>query len=596
MTRDTSDTSPVTYVVNPDTLSSAFVMSRDMCLICLATCVTSDAFPAIDARRSRVTFAAPPRPGRVRGGQHLREDWALHVVNKRPARHPRIERRLAVVGMAAVVLLAAASCAADADSEEEATSTDGIDWIACEAGLECASVPVPLDWSTPDGEQITISVIRHPASNPEEKIGTLFVEPGGPGDTGVGLVRNSGDDIDLMGGGRFDVVGWDPRGTYGSSPVDCFSSEEEQAAFWDGASIPSTDAEAEAFAERMRDLAQRCREVMGPVLSHISTTETVRDLDHLRAMVGEETLTLMGLSYGTFVGQVYANMYPERVRAMLLDGVVEPVAYSGSAEERVLSGTAPTDAVFAEFLRLCEEAGPERCALAGHGESVADRVNGLFERVQQAPLPVPGSNPPAALSYSDLQVSSFAPLRDPSTWTGYAQILNAAAEGDPAELVAGAEIWRQPNSWAEATKSSAISCLDGPAERSIDEWPAVLSDFTSNSRMSGAVQGWWLWAPCAAGWPASATDVYTGPWDADTDVPILLIGTRHDPNTGYQNAVDVEQLLGNAVLLTHDGYGHLSFNDASACVEKARTAYLVDLEVPEAGTVCAADQKPFFSE
>lgn len=519
----------------------------------------------------------------------------------RAIRSPGIRRwsRLSTLIAATVTAVSVTtSCTAGTDPRPSDTPAGdaGIEWTSCNTGMECASVPVPLDWADPEGEQITLAVIRHPASKPDDKIGTLFVEPGGPGDTGVGLVRDSGDDIDAMGGGRFDVVGWDPRGTYASSPVNCFDTDADAAAFWDGASIPSSDAESQAFAERMRDLAQRCGEVMGPVLSHISTTDTVRDLDHLRELLGEETLTLMGLSYGTFVGEVYANMYPERVRAMLLDGVLEPVTYAESAEERVLSATASTDAVFDEFLRLCEEAGPDRCALAGHGESVADRVAALFDRVRQAPLPVPGSNPEAELVYSDLQVSSFSPLRDPTTWAEYAKNLNAAADGDPTALAAGAGIWREPGSWAEATKSSAISCLDGPARRSIDEWPAVLADFTANSRMSGAIQGWWLWAPCAAGWPASGADPYTGPWDAETDVPILLIGTRHDPNTNYQNAVDVEQLLGNAVLLTHDGYGHLSFNDASTCIEKARTAYLVDLEVPEPGTVCAADQKPFFYE
>lgn len=150
----------------------------------------------------------------------------------------------------------------------------------------------------------------------------------------------------------------------------------------------------------------------------------------------------------------------------------------------------------------------------------------------------------------------------------------------------------RPRAPAEAFRDSRISrCLPG---LSIDDWSEVLAELDANSRISGAVNGWWLWGPCAADWPASTDDRYTGPWDAETEVPILLIGTRHDPNTGYQNAVGSEKLLGNAVLLTHDGYGHLSFNDGSACIEAARTAYLVDLNVPEPGTVCEADKKPFF--
>jgi TAP-like protein len=121
----------------------------------------------------------------------------------------------------------------------------------------------------------------------------------------------------------------------------------------------------------------------------------------------------------------------------------------------------------------------------------------------------------------------------------------------------------------------------------------VIGDLTELSTMAGPIQGWWLWAPCASNWPARSDDRFTGPWDAKTSVPILLIGTRYDPNTGYQNAVRSEQLLGNAVLLTHEGYGHLSFKDVSQCVEDARVRYLVDLVTPRPGMVCQADHKPF---
>ncbi|MGC5225276.1 alpha/beta hydrolase [Micromonospora sp. DT81.3] len=520
----------------------------------------------------------------------------MPIKNSSPAPRLRSSRLLGIVALGTAVVFASSSCTAETDDPvpQESLSTTGIDWTSCGTGLECASVPVPLDWSDPDGEQITLAVIRYPASKPDEKIGTMFLNPGGPGQTGVGFVRDAGDDLDLMGSGRFDLIGWDARGTHASSPMHCFDSDADEAAFWEGVTIPSSDAEAEAYVDRMRDLAQRCGEVMGPLLSNISTADTARDMDHIRELLGEDKITYMGLSYGTLIGQFYANMFPEHVRAMLLDGVVGPVDYVKAAEARALQGSASSDGVFNEFLRLCDEAGPDRCALAGHGESAADRVDALFDRARQGPIPVPGSDPPTEVVYSDLQISSFSPLRDPTLWTKYAEDLEAAVEGDPSAIAEGAGEWRGPKSWAEATKSSAISCLDGPAERPIENWPEVLDELNANSRMSGAIQGWWLWAPCAADWPASTEDRYSGPWDAETEVPILLIGTRHDPNTGYQNAVSSEKLLGNAVLLTHDGYGHLSFNDASACIEEARTAYLVDLEVPEPGTVCEADKKPFF--
>ena len=178
------------------------------------------------------------------------------------------------------------------------------------------------------------------------------------------------------------MIGWDPRGTNASSPVKCFASDAEAATFWDGVAIPSTPEESTAYVARMKDLAQRCGEAMGPLLSHISTTDTVRDMDRLRELNGDETITYAGLSYGTMIGQMYANMYPDRVRAMMLDGVVYPLDYVTSAETRSTNDAAGTDQVFNQFLTLCDQAGPDKCALAGHGEPAAARVARLFAQVQ----------------------------------------------------------------------------------------------------------------------------------------------------------------------------------------------------------------------
>jgi pimeloyl-ACP methyl ester carboxylesterase len=528
-----------------------------------------------------------------------RSAWTPSPATTNPPSHTGRWRTVPVTATIAFALLVGACGGSDEapsaspDSAETGTPAPGIDWTSCGERLECARVPVPLDWDDPDGERIKLSVIRHRASRPDERIGTIFTDPGGPGDTGVGLVRDGGDELDTWGDGRFDWIGWDPRGTYASTPVNCFRSEAEEAEFWDGVTIPSTPAESEAYQRRTEDLARRCGEVMGPMLSHISTTDTVRDMDALRELIGEDTITYVGLSYGTMIGQIYANMFPERVRAMMLDGIVDPVAYTTDAETRSANNSESTDEVFDQFLTTCEAAGPDRCALAGHGETPAQRVARLFERARQGPIPAPGATPPGELVYSDLMLSSFAALRDPTTWPEYAEQLNAAVDGDPSMLATAAQEARAPKAFAEATKSAAISCLDGPATKPSTEWPAVIGDLTELSTMAGPIQGWWLWAPCASSWPARSDDRFTGPWDAKTSVPILLIGTRYDPNTGYQNAVRSEQLLGNAVLLTHEGYGHLSFKDVSQCVEDARVRYLVDLVTPPPGTVCQADHKPF---
>jgi pimeloyl-ACP methyl ester carboxylesterase len=165
--------------------------------------------------------------------------------------------------------------------------------------LECAKVPVPLDWDRPNGKKIELSVIRYLASRPQDRIGSMFVNPGGRGQSGVELVRGSGADFDAWGGGRFDVVGWDPRGTNDSSPVKCFTSSADQARFWEGESIPFTRAESVAYQRKTVELARRCGELSGELLSHITTADTARDLDTLRKLVGDRKLTYVGLSYGS---------------------------------------------------------------------------------------------------------------------------------------------------------------------------------------------------------------------------------------------------------------------------------------------------------
>jgi pimeloyl-ACP methyl ester carboxylesterase len=451
---------------------------------------------------------------------------------------------------------------------------------------------VPLDWDRPKGRTISLALIRHLASKPGERIGTMFINPGGPGDTGVGLVRGDPEGVDAFGGGRFDVVSWDPRGTNGSTRVRCFRSKRSEARFWAGATIPTTRAASERFRRKTAALARRCGEVSGWLLPHISTADTARDLDYLRRLLGEEKLTYVGLSYGTYLGQTYANMFPGRVRAMLLDGIVDAVEYSRGAEARMANFVSSSDEVFEKFLSLCEGAGREHCALAGGRHTAAERVNRLFTRVERAPIPAPAARPPGELSYGDLLLSQFQPIRSPRMWPQNAADLNAALRGDGSALETGARGFLTPAGWAAVTTSTAIQCADAPAHQSSRAWPVVIKRLKRISRLQGLLQGWWEWAPCAS-WTVRGQDSYRGPWNASTPNPILLINSRYDPNSGYANAVRAERRLGSAVLLTHDGYGHLAFQDPSACVDHATVEYLVHLVVPPRGTVCASDRQPF---
>jgi pimeloyl-ACP methyl ester carboxylesterase len=242
----------------------------------------------------------------------------------------------------------------------------------------------------------------------------------------------------------------------------------------------------------------------------------------------------MGFSYGTFLGQTYANMFPRRVRAMLLDGVVDSVSWTRGAEARAANTVAPTDGVFDRFQSLCQRAGPERCALAGQGP-VGERVRRLFRGLRHEAIPAPSADPPGELTYADLLLALFAPIRDPAQWPRLAEDLDAAANGDGSALETSARPARSPSAWAGVTTSAAIQCADGPARRGSRAWPKVIGRLTEISYLQGRLHGWWEWAPCAS-WPVRAADRYAGPWYASTRNPILLIGTRHDPSTAYANA------------------------------------------------------------
>lgn len=239
-------------------------------------------------------------------------------------------------------------------------------------------------------------------------------------------------------------------------------------------------------------------------------------------------------------------------------------------------------------MALCEAAGPDGCALAGQGP-VAPRVERLLARLRRAPIPAPSATPPGELTYGEaLTALKFEVLPKPEQWPLAAVLFEAAIQGDGSgiESVAAGATSDQVRVLLQE-QSVALVCADSPARA----WPRVVDRLEAISRVAGPVVGW-INAPCAS-WPVASADRYTGPWNATTRHPILLVGTRFDPQTPLRSARRAERRLGNAVLLTHDGYGHLSRRDPSTCVVQATGSYLVDLSVPARGTTCPSDHLPF---
>jgi pimeloyl-ACP methyl ester carboxylesterase len=507
--------------------------------------------------------------------------------------------RWLVAGFAVVAGLAVSAPVAAGASAQPQGSAGGsgvtgprIGWAACGPRLECAGVPVPLDWHHPRGPAITLAVIRHLASHPGQRIGSLFLNPGGPGDSGVDAAADQGEALDAITGGRFDVIGWDLRGTHRSSQVSCFAGSRERAVFWHGMPVPTKRQAEKRYLAKTVAMARHCGARNGELLAHISTADTVRDLDYLRQLVGDRRLSYLGESVGTFIGQTYANMFPDRVRAMALDGVIDPVAYTSGTAAALASGLPSVDSEFGQFLALCDQAGPAACALAGEGPA-AERVHKLLARLRHHPIPAPSATPPGWFSYGEaLTLLKFAALPAPALWPATAAMLAEAERGDASALEDLANGYAAEPARRQFETNTVLLCPDSPARQGSRAWPRVVHRLEAVSRLGGAPMGWMIGAPCAS-WPARSANRYTGPWHATTQNPILLIGTRFDPNTPLANARLAERRLGNAVLLTHDGYGHTSHADPSRCVTQALGRYLIDITPPVRGTVCPSDHLPF---
>jgi pimeloyl-ACP methyl ester carboxylesterase len=490
------------------------------------------------------------------------------------------------------VLVALVAIAAGARTAPVPSALGGaIAWKSCYEPvkrLECARVSVPLDWRRRGGAQIELSVIRHRASRPRQRIGSLFFNWGGPGVAGVPKVREMAAELDEIGLGRFDVVSWDPRGTGDSAPVVCFSNEKSRAAFYGRDwSIPTTPSESAKYLPKTIAFVRACTSRNAATLAHVSTADTVRDLDYLRQLVGDSQLNYRGISYGTMIGQTYANMFPNRIRAMVLDGVLDPTTFTDGTAQSIAKSVTDADLVFDKFQSLCQIAGPARCALAGR-DRVAERVGRLLATLHRGSI--------GKLTYGDTLILLWARLGAPRQWPELASALEKATRGDVSALYTDAA---QTKAFVEPALDSAVAlqCADKsfPPRPALQAWPETTATLTDVSFISGPVNGWLLWAPCAS-WPVRSADRYAGPWNAYTKNPILVIGTRFDPNTAFANAVSVAARLGNAVLLTHDGYGHTSDADPSECLERATAAYFVDLVAPAPGTVCPSNRLPFDPE
>ncbi len=432
---------------------------------------------------------------------------------------------------------------------------------------------MPLDWAEPQGETIGLALIRSKARG-DQRIGSLLFNFGGPGGSGVSMMPSYGDVVSSL-HERYDLVSWDPRGVAASEGVRCRDDKEIQAAESVDAT-PDTAAEERAFLADAADFGKGCQESAGKLMAHVSTTDTARDMDLMRHVLGDGSMHYFGISYGTELGGVYAHLFPKNVGRMVLDAVVDPTADTFGHAENQARG----------FQRALDE------YLKSTGQDPAEgsrKIADLLGRIDAEPLPT--SSEGRKLTQTLALTGIVLPLYSESSWPTLTSALEAAEQGDGTELLALADGYneRDPSGRYGTTTHSqrVISCLDDKQRPTLEETKQALPRFEKVSPVFGAFLGWDTAGWCHD-WPVPGQHE-TPEVSAPGADPVLVVGNTGDPATPYEGARKMADELGEGtgVMLTWKGQGHGAYGSGSDCVDSAVDAYLLKGTVPEDGKVCS---------
>lgn len=455
----------------------------------------------------------------------------------------------------------------------------GIEWEVCESNdsFDCATIQVPVDYRKPRGETFGLNLLRVPADG--EPIGSLVVNPGGPGAPGTTYASMAGMAFRSPLLENFDVVGFDPRGTGSSSPVDCLTDSELDAYL---AMDPSPDDEwdREVTAEMATRYGRGCGENTGEILGHVTTAEAARDMDVLRAALGEEALTYFGASYGTKLGATYAELFPDRVGRLVLDGAVDLTADSRTLS---LEQAAGFETALRAYVENCLESS-DSCFLGDSLDEGLGTIKNLLDDIEEEPLPAGDRE----LQVGNAFYGVVAPLYNQDMWVMLSAALRTALRGDGSLLLGLGDMYASRNpdgSYADNSMEAnyVINCLDDPSSVPLDEIPSHFDDFDEASPTFGRIFAWGL-VGCA-GLPVTSSEK---PLDikAEGAAPILVLGTTRDPATPMKWAESMADQLDSGVLVRRDGDGHTAYNAGNDCINEIVEGYLVDGDVPDDGTTC----------
>ncbi len=457
------------------------------------------------------------------------------------------------------------------------------DWQVCGERLLCTQIQAPLDWDNPSGPSVPIALTKRSADG--EPLGTLLLNFGGPGVAGGELVQAHADAIgtDRL-RENYDLVGFDPRGTGGSDPLACLDDAQTDASL---AFTPSVDADVDPVQALTEISAQAqtfidgCAANSGLLMAHLGATSVIRDMDLIRAALGQERLDYLGYSYGTFLGALYADEFPERVGRFVLDGAIDPEI---SHTELVIGQAVGMEQALRAYARACLDGGVGRCPLTGSEDEAMTQIADLLEATESAPLPTGTSRD---LTTSLAITGVIAPLYSESSWPKLTNALRSAFDGDGSALLTLADAYLDRGRDGRYTSNvsevfTAVKCLDYPAT---DVHQMVL-DAAEIERAAPYLGSFMTYEDVVcARWPVPASR-RPAPVRAAGAPPILVIGTTGDPATPYAWAQALASQLESGHLLTYQGQGHTAYRRGSECVDTVVDDFLVEGMVVEDGATC----------
>ena len=473
-----------------------------------------------------------------------------------------------------------------------------------------------MDYAQPGNGTFNLAVIKYPARDTANRIGTVFWNPGGPSDSGTQYLPASINGFPERVRDRFDIISWDPRGMGGRTTpvVQCFENETDEEAFLNDQlqNLAVSPAELAADSAARTALNAACVGQGGELLSHVSTADNARDLDLLRQAAGDEKMNYYGTSYGTFLGATYVNMFPDRVRSAVLDGAIAPTGWAGNEGEDLtlstfirLGSDLGSEVTVKAFIDQCGAVDATACAFsAGSPEATQVKWHRLLARARGG-LMIDGQ--PIDNRGIIVQVQSSIYLIDPLP--GFGRFPGWIAVGAFLEQAWEASEGGQ-GAAAPATDNAAPAAAPGPTGPSVyttsvgrqlsvicgespnPQTEAAAIAQTLDSYHRAGLSAWPFVAYCV-GWTARASNPYLGPWNNPTAAPVLVVGNIFDPATAYPSSVRMSQELAQARLLTVNGFGHTELLNPSTCAQEFIADYMITGKLPPEGATCNQDKPPF---